>query len=150
MFYNSIDGIILVHDLTNRKSEDNLHYWLSEILEENESISILGSSPSSNDSFHSPVKDQSSIPLIVIGTKLDKAQLVRNSESLRTASSYIATQHRADEINLDCLDPKYLAPATTNSVKLAKFFNKAIAYKIAHQNRVDSLTSKNNFQSKLK
>lgn len=63
MFYNGVDGlfiykliflkksisiffkgIILVHDLTNRKSEENLKYWLNEILEENESISVFGSS----------------------------------------------------------------------------------------------------------
>ena len=25
-------GIILVHDLTNRKSQQNLKYWLSEVL----------------------------------------------------------------------------------------------------------------------
>jgi Rab-like protein 3 len=44
MFYSGVDGILLVHDLTNRKSEENLKSWLNEILDENESISIMGSS----------------------------------------------------------------------------------------------------------
>lgn len=32
VFYNQINGIILVHDLTNRKSHDNLQRWLYEII----------------------------------------------------------------------------------------------------------------------
>lgn len=31
VFYNQINGIIMVHDLTNRKSHDNLQRWLYEI-----------------------------------------------------------------------------------------------------------------------
>lgn len=32
VFYNQINGIIMVHDLTNRKSHDNLQRWLCEII----------------------------------------------------------------------------------------------------------------------
>ncbi|XP_022081684.1 rab-like protein 3 [Acanthaster planci] len=32
IFYNPVNGIILVHDLTNRKSHANLRLWLSEVL----------------------------------------------------------------------------------------------------------------------
>lgn len=32
VFYNQLNGIILVHDLTNRKSQENLKNWLIEIL----------------------------------------------------------------------------------------------------------------------
>ncbi|XP_063592602.1 rab-like protein 3 [Penaeus indicus] len=32
VFYNPVHGIILVHDLTNRKSQLNLRRWLSEVL----------------------------------------------------------------------------------------------------------------------
>lgn len=62
-------------------------------------------------------------PILVVGTKLDLAKMLRNSTHLRSASA-IAVQFRSDEINLDCLDPKHLASATSNSVKLAKFFDK--------------------------
>lgn len=31
VFYDNIHGIILVHDLTNKKSEANLSKWLTEI-----------------------------------------------------------------------------------------------------------------------
>ena len=39
------------------------------------------------------------IPLLVVGTKFDQAQIVRNSSSLKT-SSPIASELNADEINL--------------------------------------------------
>lgn len=32
VFYNPVHGIILVHDLTNRRSHENLQSWLAEIL----------------------------------------------------------------------------------------------------------------------
>ncbi|GFS51579.1 rab-like protein 3 [Trichonephila clavipes] len=32
IFYNSFHGVILVHDLTNRKSKQNLRKWLAEVL----------------------------------------------------------------------------------------------------------------------
>ena len=32
IFYNGADGVILVHDLTNRKSQSNLRNWLTEVL----------------------------------------------------------------------------------------------------------------------
>lgn len=32
VFYNPCHGIILVHDLTNRKSHENLQQWICEIL----------------------------------------------------------------------------------------------------------------------
>ena len=157
MFYNNVDGIILVHDLTNRKSEENLKYWLADVLEENESMSICSASEthlSPTKSTYSSNNNSNMPPLLVIGTKSDQAQLVRNS--LRTCTSYVAAQYRADEINLDCMEPKSLAPATTNSIKLAKFFDKAIEYKLTQQVRmgslrsIDSINKNTLFQSKLK
>ena len=33
VFYNNYQGLILVHDLTNRKSNSNLERWLREIVQ---------------------------------------------------------------------------------------------------------------------
>jgi Rab-like protein 3 len=33
VFYNNFHGIILVHDLSNRKSQQNLEKWLAEVLQ---------------------------------------------------------------------------------------------------------------------
>ena len=32
IFYNNINGVILVHDLSNKKSYQNLRKWFSELL----------------------------------------------------------------------------------------------------------------------
>ena len=40
IFYSDVDGIILVHDLTNRKSQENLKYWLNDVAEQNENLVI--------------------------------------------------------------------------------------------------------------
>jgi hypothetical protein len=36
-------GIILVHDLTNYKSQENLKQWLFDIIEQNENINMCSS-----------------------------------------------------------------------------------------------------------
>jgi GTPase SAR1 family protein len=33
VFYNNFHGIILVHDLSNRKSQQNLEKWLAEVFQ---------------------------------------------------------------------------------------------------------------------
>lgn len=49
VFYNSINGIILVHDLTNRKSHENLQRWLYEII--NKDGKDINRSPSCDSDF---------------------------------------------------------------------------------------------------
>ncbi|CAF0973414.1 unnamed protein product [Brachionus calyciflorus] len=145
MFLSGADGIILVHDLTNRKSQENLHQWIADVMEQNEKVSV-GTSDYHYESKQSPGKKTTSknssffyqdnsnlLPLIFVGTKLDQAQIVRNSNSFRNQSQ-IALMYRADEINLDCMQPNYLAPATSNSIKLAKFFDKVFENKFAITN----------------
>ena len=51
IFYNGADGVILVHDLTNRKSESNLRKWLSEVLNRD----CAGSTPLVLQNFHQKV-----------------------------------------------------------------------------------------------
>lgn len=148
MFFSGVDGIILVHDLTNRKSQENLKQWMADVIEQNEHIQVCLSDYDSKS--HLPVTSSLKYtsnysaqmpPLLVVGTKLDEAQMVRNTSSLRGISS-IALEMRADEINLDCMQPKYLAPATSNSIKLAKFFDKVVEYKISQLNREENFILK--------
>jgi hypothetical protein len=133
--------------LTNRKSQDNLANWLSDVHDENESISVYAADQATSGiDYRKCDNTKQFAPLLVVGTKLDQAQIVRNSSSLRS-SSPIAVQFRSDEINLDCMQPKYLAPATTNSIKLAKFFDKAIEYKMSCNSRKELSSEKTYFSS---
>lgn len=49
VFYNPVHGIILVHDLTNRKSHENLQKWIVEILNKDGKDASKGSSSSDTD-----------------------------------------------------------------------------------------------------
>ncbi|KAB7502577.1 Rab-like protein 3 [Armadillidium nasatum] len=129
VFLNPVHGIVLVHDLTNRKSQQNLHRWLSEVLLRE------GGGPSSRtpivDGFDaeqfggfSQVYGLRKIPVFVAGTKLD--QLSEYKSSGRLSISPIARQCGADEIFVNCLDKKSLAPGSSNAVKLSRFFDKVI------------------------
>jgi len=117
VFYNPVNGIILVHDLTNRKSHQNLRKWLAEVLNKDEK----GSYEDYDRQSFSDVR----VPVLVIGTKLDLVQAVRNLP-IAQRSSLIAEECGADEINLDTKNIKHLAPGTSNAVKISRFFDRVI------------------------
>lgn len=122
VFYNPAHGIILVHDLTNRKSQQNLQKWLAEV------ISKDGTSQSRNSGFDDFDPEQfvgsTQIPILVIGTKSDLSEEVRTRCQRR--SSTIAEECGADEIFLDCRQVRSLAAGSSSAVKLSRFFDKVI------------------------
>ncbi|XP_036099639.1 rab-like protein 3 isoform X3 [Molossus molossus] len=122
VFYNSINGIILVHDLTNKKSSQNLHRWSSEAL--NRDLVPTGVLVTNGDYDQEQFADNQ-IPLLVIGTKLDQIHETKRHEVL-TRTAFLAEDFNAEEINLDCTNPRYLAAGSSNAVKLSRFFDKVI------------------------
>ncbi|KAF7238124.1 Homogentisate 1,2-dioxygenase [Varanus komodoensis] len=218
MFYNSVNGIILVHDLTNKKSSQNLYRWSMEVLnrdvapsgvlvtngylllslrqpcpypldialvypktsqflnqdimwhfvkdlaeiqvthihripsepchripqeEEVQRMLItfaddtklggLANTPEDRDKIQGDLnrdydREQfadNQIPLLVIGTKLDQIPEVKRNDVLRR-TAFLAEDFGAEEINLDCTSPRYLAAGSSNAVKLSRFFDKVI------------------------
>ncbi|KAK3603301.1 hypothetical protein CHS0354_025906 [Potamilus streckersoni] len=119
IFYNPVHGVILVHDQTNRKSHQNLRKWLAEVLNK-DNMKLLGN----GYEFDPEQFAGSQVPILVIGTKLDLAESIREKGVSRSSS--IAEECGADEINLDCQQVKSLAPGSTNAVKLSRFFDKVI------------------------
>jgi Rab-like protein 3 len=86
VFYNGVNGIVLVHDLSNRKSEANLHKWLLEIFNRGDGSTGMGGGGGSSGGGHGGSSDEHSLvddfdpeqfmgsshpPILVIGTKLD-------------------------------------------------------------------------------
>ncbi|ESN99618.1 hypothetical protein HELRODRAFT_84252 [Helobdella robusta] len=117
IFYNSLNGIILVHDLTNRKSQLNLKKWLGEILNRDSQPDHDGSE------FDTEQLVGCNIPIFVVGTKLEMTSSGRNDVTHRRIST-IAEELGADEINLDSSHGKYIAPGTGNAVKISRFYDK--------------------------
>ncbi|XP_022913067.1 rab-like protein 3 [Onthophagus taurus] len=118
VFYYPCHGIILVHDLTNRKSELNLRKWLQELLS-SDTKSAFGNSFDDLDAEN--FLGSIHIPLLIIGTKLD---LVEDNPSSRR--SKLASQFNAEEIVLDCRQSRFLAAGTSNAVKLSRFYDRVI------------------------
>lgn len=124
IFYNSFHGIILVHDLTNRKSKQNLRKWLAEVL----SKDSTGKKSNGRYSYDSEQFVDSQIPILVIGTKQDLVlEVYPPGRSKRTSS--IAEECGADEIYVDCRQVRSLAPGSSNAVKLSRYFDKVIERK---------------------
>ena len=142
IFYNGVNGLILVHDLTNKKSFTNLRRWLTEVLGSGrEGNSVLYSkqakSPSNlnkdkwfefsidmGDDYDCEQFAGNQIPVIIIGTKLDQAGTARILTSSRGLN--LAEEIGADMINLNCTDTKQLKPGSLNARKLSAFFDKVI------------------------
>ncbi|XP_055382500.1 rab-like protein 3 isoform X2 [Condylostylus longicornis] len=129
VFYNSINGIILVHDLTNRKSHEHLSEWLFEILNKDEKKDFLRLQTSQEIEFDSEqFLGTTQIPILVVGTKLDLLDDKRRTKNSQKNSS-IAEQCGAEEIWLNCHEPRSFAAGTTDAVKLSRFFDKVIEKK---------------------
>ncbi|KAK7108236.1 rab-like protein 3 isoform X2 [Littorina saxatilis] len=118
IFYHQVHGIILVHDLTNRKSHQNLRKWLAEVLNKDTDVRNNGKE------IDPETFAGNQIPILVIGSKADSAEGLREQSTSR--SSAVAEECGADELKLDSMNVKYLAPGSTNSVKLTKFLDKVI------------------------
>ncbi|CAH0550006.1 unnamed protein product [Brassicogethes aeneus] len=123
VFYNPCHGLILVHDLSNIKSEENLNKWLQEVLYRDVALTSV----CSNDEYDSEsFLGASQIPILVIGTKLDQA------DDKKPNRRKFANEVGADEIILDCRGVRYLAAATTNAVKLSRFYDRVIEQSIKY------------------
>jgi len=130
VFYNNFHGIILVHDLANRKSQQNLDLWLKEVLESETGCGkrdpgSLWDDVSNEDRKESSFHDVDT-PLLVIGTKQDLASDGISLPVRQFRKSYIAEEFGAEEIHLNCTDERALIAGTSSSNKLARFFDKVI------------------------
>ncbi|XP_057661998.1 rab-like protein 3 [Diorhabda carinulata] len=142
VFYNPCHGAILVHDLTNQKSERNLRKWIKEMsrnrreTKDSNSLNVpLMTSLSAMDNFdQESFIGHSSIPYIVIGTKLDQV------DDRKTRQEHMASHLGCDEILMDCRQTRYLAAGTSNAVKLSRFYDKVI--EMEFRNNKDSFTKR--------
>ncbi|CAD7082931.1 unnamed protein product [Hermetia illucens] len=112
VFYNPTHGIILVHDLTNRKSNENLRDWLIEILNKDGKDTMKNNIDIDFDPEQFFGSTQ--IPILVIGTKMDLLDEKRRQKHLHTTDG-IAEQCGAEEICLNSHDVRSLAAGTTDA-----------------------------------
>ncbi|KAH8403365.1 hypothetical protein KR222_011430 [Zaprionus bogoriensis] len=113
--YRHIDGIILVYDLLDMRTHDNLHDWLYQPLRQ---ICRY------RHRRLRPILRRRHVPILVVGTKLD---LLASRRPLRAGR--IAHQLRAEELLLNCLDASSLTARPRNVAKLQRFLQTALDFK---------------------
>ncbi|XP_023328945.1 rab-like protein 3 [Eurytemora carolleeae] len=148
VFYNVVHGIILVHDLSNRKSCLNLNRWLAEVTRCESGSGKFGSRGGGGGGTAAAWEDgnisgtdigEVAIPLLVMGTKMDSAQEKRGLPTHQKRSD-IAEEFGVEEIHLNTGDPSGLAAGTSSAAKLTRFFDKVIEKQFTDSRRKGSLT----------
>ncbi|KAI6650498.1 Rab-like protein 3 [Oopsacas minuta] len=134
LFYDSADGIVLVHDLTNRNSHDNLRKWLKGVLTDRNKVQgKKGHKYTNSDDygkgFDAEIYTNSAMPAIIIGTKKD---LSRSSNELISHSS-LATDINAQVIAVNCRKASDFTPGAPEMQCLNAFFDKVICQKYYSQ-----------------
>ena len=104
-------SIVLVHDLTNRKSCLNLDKWLAEVMR-----AEVGYTKYSG-AWDGAVTDvgEVNIPLLVVGTKVDEAN-----------GSRLPLHNRRSDIAEELGTQSSIGPGTSAATKLSRFFDKVI------------------------
>lgn len=128
MFYHNVHGIILVHDLTNRKSYNNLDKWANEVLNalsgrDQETGANGRSKPARDDAdgldIEDFVGDPSSVPMIIVGTKSDVP--VSSTSKRALGGTY------GESINVSCLSRNDFTPDSPAGRQLYAFLDRVAA-----------------------
>jgi len=149
IFYNNINGVILVHDLSNRKSINNLRKWFGELLNSGKQdltgVVVRGAQADVNTSIDYDIEEFSgnNLPVLIVGTKLDQAP------EKRTSFSYcsLAGELRAAQVNIDCLQKKTFAIGSQNWSKFCTFFDKVIERKYGNKQNLSAFQSSFDYES---
>ncbi|KAF9988163.1 Rab-like protein 3 [Modicella reniformis] len=124
MFYSgtSYQGLILVHDLCNRRSYENLWKWMSDFMEGSQSASVLATG-----GYNSRQYGQLDIPLLVVGTKNDMAasQTQPRSGSMALGPDLVE-KYSGEAISVCTISPSDFMPNSSASIAFNMFFNSVI------------------------
>lgn len=132
MYYSGVSyqGIILVHDLCNRRSYENLWKWIADYLEaSSQGRAAAGGWPSSSN-----LQSSLNIPLLVVGTKNDMAIGAGYSQGKSGSSSgtsmavgqELVTKYGGEAISVCSVSATEFMPNSSASIAFNMFFNQII------------------------
>ncbi|XP_066913433.1 rab-like protein 3 [Clytia hemisphaerica] len=161
IFYNNIDGLIVVHDLSNRKSFLNLQKWVGETFNSNRQeftgITVSGSDGSQyNDDECDAIshgggrKSTTNIPVLVLGTKEDQCN---NAGEQKRNAHHIGLSNDSDVIfcSMNCLQEGQLQKNSNKWQSLHAFFHKVIDVRLNGATRRNTnLESNSEFRGRKK
>ncbi|KAF9359634.1 hypothetical protein BGX26_011880 [Mortierella sp. AD094] len=122
MFYSgaTYQGLILVHDLCNKRSYENLWKWIGDYME--------GSQTSGGGVGYSGGQyGQLSIPLLVVGTKNDiPASYDQQSAGPRAHGLDLVEKYGGEAISVCAVSPADFMPGSSASIAFNMFFSRVI------------------------
>eukprot|EP01116_Phalansterium_solitarium_P015255 TRINITY_DN3357_c1_g1_i1.p1 TRINITY_DN3357_c1_g1~~TRINITY_DN3357_c1_g1_i1.p1 ORF type:complete len:263 (+),score=57.29 TRINITY_DN3357_c1_g1_i1:83-871(+) len=134
VFYNQINGVILVHDLTNKQSYVHLKKWLGELAGRKnfkwKNIGVAPSSPNgaSRQTFELKLASGEVVPALIVGTKQDLlAKEVRSSRSEEDGDP---------SLWVNTLDEASFRAKTMAHEALTLFFSRVIQRRFFHEKPV--------------
>lgn len=150
-FYNDMNGIILVHDLSNKMSLSNLRSWLREVvgntlnsvkIEEN----FENSEVHDNSLYDMEAQDMGAsrlLPILLVGMKKNQIKSNKIQEVLKRSQSF-AKSVRASELHIDTDDNSGFTSGSTQIVILHEFFDQTVFHsKNSNVSRYTSALSTN-------
>ncbi|KAF9126221.1 Rab-like protein 3 [Mortierella sp. 14UC] len=135
MYYSGVvyQGIILVHDLCNRRSYENLWKWIADYMEASSQGRAAGSVggggggaswPSSN------LQGALNIPLLVVGTKNDIATGTAYSQGIggnsASTGQELVAKYGGEAISVCTISAAEFMPNSSTSIAFNMFFNQII------------------------
>ncbi|KAI1315049.1 Rab-like protein 3 [Mortierella claussenii] len=130
MFYSgaTYQGLILVHDLCNRRSYDNLWKWIGDYME----ASSQAAGSLTTGGYLGVQSDQLNIPLLVVGTKNDMATSYE-PQQLKGYSGFSADhgmdlvqKHNGEAISVCSISPAEFMPNSSASIAFNMFFTRVM------------------------
>ncbi|XP_019858412.1 PREDICTED: rab-like protein 3 isoform X2 [Amphimedon queenslandica] len=125
IFYQQANGVILVHDSTNRKSHNNLSKWLTEYHRYKTGRTDSLAPQDTNESGFDPEKFiEQEVPLLIVGTKEDQVSGRRSPPTQRSGNLL-----GANSITMNCKDIQHFSLSSQQFIETMKFIDKAVEHK---------------------
>ncbi|KAI7830213.1 P-loop containing nucleoside triphosphate hydrolase protein [Gamsiella multidivaricata] len=124
MFYtgSTYQGLILVHDLCNKRSYENLWKWISDYMESSQSRSTLVTGGYGGGQYAQP-----NIPLLVIGTKNDMAaDYSQQKNGVTVCGADLVQKYGGEAISICAISPADFAPNSSTMIAFNMFFSRII------------------------
>ncbi|KAF9111067.1 Rab-like protein 3 [Mortierella sp. AM989] len=126
MFYSgaTYQGLILVHDLCNKRSYENLWRWIGDYIEVAQSASMTGGETMG---YGGGQYGQFSIPLLVVGTKNDiPASYDQQNGAPRLPEFDLIEKYGGEAISVCAVSPADFMPNSSASIAFNMFFSRVI------------------------
>ncbi|KAG0280530.1 Rab-like protein 3 [Linnemannia exigua] len=132
MFYNSVvyQGVILVHDLCNRRSYENLWKWIGDYIEESSQGRAAGTRGTGAGWPSTNLQGALNIPLLVVGTKNDIASGAGYSQGIggnsASTGQELVAKYGGEAISVCAISTAEFMPNSSASIAFNMFFNQII------------------------